>query len=153
MKKVMLLLAVFGLVSTLWAADPFVGTWKLNVAMSKASDPSVMPKSEISKWEGLDNGMKATVEGVDAEGKAYQIEVSAKYDGKDYPMKGYSLADTIAEKKIGSATLEIVTKKAGKEVERWRITVSKDGKKQTWIGKGTNPKGQAYNGTFVYDKQ
>jgi len=37
MKKVMLLVAVFGLVGSLWAADPLIGTWKLNVAKSKFS--------------------------------------------------------------------------------------------------------------------
>jgi hypothetical protein len=135
------------------AADPFVGTWKLNVAKSKLTDPIAMPKSEISKWEGSGNGMKATVNGVDAEGNAYQIEVSAKYDGRDYPMKGYPLADTVSEKKIDANTLEMVAKKAGKEIERWRLTVSKDGKTQTWTGKGINSKGQAYTGTFIYDKQ
>jgi predicted ribosome quality control (RQC) complex YloA/Tae2 family protein len=35
MRKVMLLLAVFGLVSLAWAADPSEGTWKLNIAKSK----------------------------------------------------------------------------------------------------------------------
>jgi hypothetical protein len=32
MRKAMLLLAVLGFVGLLWAADPFVGTWKLNIA-------------------------------------------------------------------------------------------------------------------------
>jgi hypothetical protein len=35
MRKAMLLLAVFGLAGSLWAADPIIGTWKLNIAKSK----------------------------------------------------------------------------------------------------------------------
>jgi len=147
------LMQQLGVLPQMAAADPFVGTWKLNVAKSKATDPSALPKSEISKWEGLDNGMKAAVNGVDAAGNAYQIEISAKYDGKDYALKGYPLADTLAQKKIDATTLEMIAKKAGQEVERWQITISKDGKTQTWVGKGKNAKGKEFNGTFAYDRQ
>ena len=35
MRKALLLLAVLGLMSSLWAADPIIGTWKLNIAKSK----------------------------------------------------------------------------------------------------------------------
>jgi hypothetical protein len=56
-------------------------------------------------------------------------------------------------KKIDTNTILFVFKKAGKEVGRWQITVSKDGKTQTWTGKAINPKGQVVSGTFIYDKQ
>jgi len=144
---------VLALATMVLAADPFVGTWKLNVAKSKATDPSAMPQSETFKAEALDNGQKTTVDGLDANGKTYHFEFSIKYDGKDYPVTGYPLADTFAQKKIDANTLELVAKKAGKEVERWRFIVSKDGKTETSTGKGMTEKGKAYNGTFVYDKQ
>jgi hypothetical protein len=51
MRKAMLWIVVFGLVGTLWAADPFIGTWKRNVAKSTASNKSVMPTREIMKNE------------------------------------------------------------------------------------------------------
>ena len=34
MRKAVLLLAILGLTSSLWAADPIIGTWKLNVEES-----------------------------------------------------------------------------------------------------------------------
>ena len=34
MRKIILFLAVLGLSGSLWAADPIIGTWKLNVAKS-----------------------------------------------------------------------------------------------------------------------
>ena len=37
-RKAFLLLAVLGLTSSLWAADPIIGTWKLNVEKSKMLD-------------------------------------------------------------------------------------------------------------------
>jgi len=148
----MLLLAVFAFVGALWAADPFVGTWKLNVAKSKAANPSLMPKSEVQKSEGLDNSLKTVFDGVDIDGKPYYMTWSAKYDGKDFPNTGDPDADTIALREIDATTFEFVLKKAGKEVMVGRDTVSKDGKTRTMTVKGINPT-QGFGGTFVYDKQ
>ena len=50
MRKAPLLFAVLGLAGSPWAADPFVGTWMLNVAKSKASNPNLMHKSESQLW-------------------------------------------------------------------------------------------------------
>jgi len=44
----MLLLAVFGLASSLWAADPSVGTWKANIAKSK-----ITPSTETLPKEAM----------------------------------------------------------------------------------------------------
>ncbi len=143
------------------AADPFVGTWKLNVAKSKVSDPGMMPKSEIFKAEALDNGIKRAYEGVEANGKAYKTVVSARYDEKDYPVTGgvldpvtgSSFVDTEALKKIDATAFEYVDKKAGKEVAIGRVAVSKDGKTLTHTLKVTNPKGLDLKATWIYDKQ
>jgi hypothetical protein len=152
MRKAMLLLALFGLVGTLWAADPFVGTWKLNVAKSKASDPSQMPKNEIAKFVAQENGLKYVFDGADVRGK-YHLAWSGKYDGKDYPLAGAFWADTSALKKVDTNTVVFVDKKAGKEAMTWHMTVSKDGKTQTVVGKGKDEKGQELTFNLVYDKQ
>jgi len=147
------MILVLALATAAMAADPFVGTWELNVAKSKVSDPTMMPKSEIVKNEAIDNGLKSTLDGVSSEGKAYHMELSVKYDGKDYPIAGFPTVDTFAQKKIDANSYELVEKKAGKEVGRWLNTASKDGKTSTLTGKGTNAKGREYNATWVYDKQ
>ena len=153
MRKAMLLMVALGLTGSLWATDPFVGTWKLNVARSTVTDPSAMPKSETSKWAAIDKGFKSILDGIDAEGKAYHMEVALILDGTNYPINGNPNMDMRSAKKIDSNTILFVTKKAGKEVRKWRFTFSKDSKTMTMIGKGITPKGQAYSGSFVYDKQ
>jgi hypothetical protein len=55
--------------------------------------------------------------------------------------------------KIDMETIVEVCKKAGKEVARFRYTVSKDGKTLTATGKIMDPKGQEYNVAYVCDKQ
>jgi hypothetical protein len=65
------------------AADNQAGTWKLNVAKSKYS-PGPAPKDGTLTIESQADGLKFTIHGTDAEGKAVHFEMSPKYDGKDY---------------------------------------------------------------------
>ncbi len=46
MRKVMRFLIAFGLTASLWAADPSVGTWKLNIAKSKLAPSTEAPVKE-----------------------------------------------------------------------------------------------------------
>ena len=110
-------------------ADHFLGTWKLNVAKSKYS-PGPSPKGQTTKieaWEG--EGQKVTGDGVDAQGNPTRIEFSVKFDGKDYPMKGNPIADTVSLKRIDHNTTEGVTKKGGNVVLNSRAVISRDGKR------------------------
>jgi hypothetical protein len=137
----------------LWAADPFVGTWKLNLAKSKYS-PGPPPKNLTVTYEATENGIKATTEGVNAEGKPVATTYTATYDGKDTPVTGTGAPyDTIALKRIDANTVELTTKKDGKVVGKGKRVVSKDGKVLTVASKGTNAKGEPTNNIAVYDKQ
>ena len=51
MRKLMLLLAVLGLVGTLLAADPLLGTWKLNAAKSKFSPILLALEKDVAPKE------------------------------------------------------------------------------------------------------
>jgi hypothetical protein len=147
MRKAMLFLAVFVVAGSLWAADSFVGTWKLNVAKSNAN-PN--PKSQILKIAAQDSGFRWAFDTVDADGKATGGVWSGKYDGKDYSLTENSDFDTVATKKINSNTLDSVMKKGGKVVGTGQEVVSKDGKTLTLTSKLTNAQGQSVS---VYDKQ
>ena len=56
-------------------------------------------------------------------------------------------------KKIYMNTIVGVDKKGGKEVTRFRYTVSKDGKTLTARGKVIDPKGQECDVSYVCDRQ
>ena len=88
------------------AADPLVGTWKLNVAKSKTTDPSTILKSEMIKIVGIDNGFKQIIDGVDADGKAFHFEASRILDGKEYPIKDFPSLDMTSAKRIDANTIE-----------------------------------------------
>ena len=151
MRRVLLFLAVFGLVSVAWAADdPFVGTWNMNPAKSKFSYPA--PKSFTVIFTAQDNGVKVVQDMVEADGKAIHRSFALKYDGKDYPVTAPD-QDAISVKKPDPNTAEYVGKKNGKEVWRGRAVVFKDGKSITDIGSGKDAKGQAFTYTYFLEKQ
>ena len=134
------------------AADPALGTWKLNIAKSKYS-PGPAPKSATITYEAAGDGVTRTGETVGADGQTTSFSYTAQYDGKDYPVTGNPNADTITLKRINAYTSEATLKKGGKVVLTARRVVSKDGKTLTLTLKGTNAQGQQINTVSVYDKQ
>jgi hypothetical protein len=110
------------------AADPFIGTWKMNPAKSRSSGP--LPRSITT----IETDKSLVHDGVDANGKAFHGSWAKKLDGKDYPFVGDPDIDTISVRKTSPNTLEYVFKKAGKEVGRGQVVVSKDGKTYTDTG-------------------
>jgi hypothetical protein len=141
-------------VNAAWAQpDPrSLGTWKLNVAKSKFS-PGPAPKSLTVKFEKAGQGVKLTTEGVGADGKPSATSYTANYDGKDYPLTGSPIADTVALRKVDANTVERTDKKAGKVVQTLTRVIAKDGKSFTVTVKGTTPKGEPVNNVLLFDKQ
>jgi len=151
------MILVLALATAAMAADPFVGTWKLNLAKSKFSPGPAPTDVTILKIKAQSNGFKWTFETVGADGKAAPGSVpgewSGKYDGKDYLLKGNENADTVASRKIDANTLDCMLKKGGIAVGSGRVIVSKDGKTLTLTEKDKNAQGQNVNNTEVYDRQ
>ena len=129
-----------------------MGTWKLNVEKSKYS-PGPAPKSLTTKFEPAGKGVKLTTEGVSADGKPTATEYTANYDGKDVPIKGSPVADTVSLRRINALTTERTDKKDGKVVQTLRRSIAKDGKSFTVAIKGKTAKGEPINHKLVFDKQ
>lgn len=130
--------------------NPFVGTWKLNLASSKYN-PGPPPQSQTRSWNA--SGM-VMVNGVGASGKPFSYGYSIKGDGKDYPTTGAipNKADMISTKKINANTYEAKFTKAGKQVESTTFTVSNGGKTLTIHAMGSADAGFVEN-VQVLDKQ
>lgn len=138
----------------MFAADPNIGTWKLNLAKSKFADATMAPKSAVTKIEAAaGGGVTVTVNNVNADGKTVHYTYTAKYDGKDYPVKGDENRDSIAITRKDDFNYTVVSKKAGKITSTATVMYSKDGKTRTVTVSGTNAQGQSGTNVQVYDKQ
>jgi hypothetical protein len=134
-----------------FAANPNLGTWKLNEAKSKI--PPHVQKNTLVVYEAMGDDLKVTVDGTDAEGKSQHNEWTGKFDGKDYPLTGDATADARSYKKVDDHTTELTNKKDGKTVMSGRIVISADGKSRTLTMSGTDAKGMKIKSVAVYDKQ
>lgn len=127
------------------------GAWKLNVAKSKFS-PGPAPKSMTVTYTPSADGVKIVVQSVPADGPAQTWEMSPKFDGKDYPVKGHPNADTIALGKADGMKSESTFKKGGKVTAMNARTLSADGKTLTIEMKGTDEQGRAVHNIQVFER-
>jgi hypothetical protein len=131
------------------STDRLAGTWRLNVAKSKYA--SAAPKSQTTTLHAVDGGLHEIVERVNADGSTTRWEVIAKYDGRDYPVKGDPSRDTVAMTKVDQNTVDIVNKKGSAVVSRMRILVAADGKSRT--NTVMDPSGQKTTAVLFFDRQ
>ena len=131
------------------AADPVIGTWKLDAAKSTFS-PGPPPKSITAKFEAAGKGIKVTVDGVGADAQPTHTEYTADYDGKDYPLVGSPVADTVSLKRIDASTIERTGKINGQVTETATWKVSPDGRTLTMTVKGKIPGGIDYDSVQVF---
>jgi hypothetical protein len=133
-----------------FAANPHMGTWKLNEAKSKLA-PGMGKNTTVTYAEQKDK-IKVTVDGVDKDGKPTHSVWVGKFDGKAYPVKGNLPYNSVAYKVVNDRTNDITTMKDGKMVWSGRIEVSKDGKSRTVTVNGTDANGKKFKGKAFYDK-
>jgi hypothetical protein len=116
----------FGSFAAAQGTDRLAGAWVLNVAQSKF--PAAPPKSQTTILAAVDGGLNERVERVNADGTTTRWEMTAKYDGRDYPVTGDPSRDTVALTRDAQGMVNIVNKKSGAIVSRMHIMVAPDGK-------------------------
>ena len=152
MKIGKMLLALAGLFATVcFAADVYIGTWKLND--SKSKNVPAAQKTTTMVIAAAGDSVKVSIDAIDEKGKPTHEEWTGKFDSKDYPLTGDPDTDTLAYKTINDHTLELTEKKGGKIVETGRVVYSADGKTRTVTETRTNANGTKTKDTMVYDKQ
>ncbi|MFZ1009692.1 MAG: hypothetical protein WAN65_22830 [Candidatus Sulfotelmatobacter sp.] len=137
--------------SMCFAQNPHLGTWKLNEAKSKST--TRMTKNLTVTYEAVGDNIKATLDGVDGQGKPTHNEWTGKFDGKDYPVTGDPTSDMRSYKNIDDRTMEATAKKDGKVTLTAHIAISADGKTRTVTAHATDAAGKKVTSTGVYDKQ
>ena len=156
MKLIMALAAAAGMTVVasgilLAQSNPFVGTWKLNLAKSK--DPGAFPKEETLTVQVVGGQRQVTIKGTATNGSP----ISFKYEVPDNGGLGKVLAggpyDAVAGKRIDANTREVSYMMRGKGVLQLRSAVSKDGNTMSLTVEGTDDQGRTFSGLAVFDRQ
>ena len=134
--------------------DPWIGTWKVNLAKSTykpGPKPTVAGTITVEPSAGA---LKTTIDGTNAQGQPTHTETVGAFDGKDNPVKGAALPNTTtAYKRIDGRTFEAMGKVDGKPTVTTRVVISADGKTLTATQTGKNAQGQSVSNVIVADKQ
>jgi hypothetical protein len=153
MRRIISLLVVAGLflAGPAFAADPIVGTWKLNVAKSKfASGAELTAGSRVyTEANGLYT-LNQTLTGKDGKDKSNQVQYR---NGKEEKQSTAGPADTTLAKKVDANTWDFDLKKDGKVVGNVHRVVSADGKTLTVHNTGLQLSGNTGDETLVFDRQ
>jgi hypothetical protein len=157
MRKTMLFLAVFALAGSLLAADPIIGTWKLNLAKSKfAPNQPDIPKSGTEAYREVEGGqIELTVTRTDASGSS----VLSKYV---WPAQGGAVMilqggpnriTGFVETLIEPGNWYVTCLQNGKQISWAHKTISKDGKTMTQTWKDMDAQGNLIVDIEVFDRQ
>ena len=134
-----------------FAADPNVGSWKLNEAKSKIAAGAA--KNVTVVYTAAGDGYKCVVDGVDAAGKPSHNEWTGKFDGKDYAVTGDATADHRSLKMVSPGHYALSNSKDGKVILTGTVVFSDDNKTRTLTTHGTDAAGKKLTSVAVYEKQ
>ena len=132
--------------------DLVLGTWTLNIEKSRFH-PGPGPKSQTRTYASHPDGVKVTLDSVDADGKSRTVEYTANVDSLEYPVTGTANIDTVALKAINAHTAEAVLRHANKIIGTARRVISEDGRTLTIDYEGRGRDGSQVEITAVYEKK
>jgi hypothetical protein len=132
------------------AKDPLAGNWVLNFGKSDFGNVPA-PTNKTITIAAVDNGFDQTVKIQNANGAWDEMQFTAKYDGKEYPMPTASPLSAITLKKVDANTIEQVGIIRKKPAETVTYKLSGGGKVLTITTVGIDDHTNDY--TQVYDKK
>jgi hypothetical protein len=156
LRFVMNLVVALGLTGSLFAADPFAGTWKLNVAKSKFPGPNQALKEYTVTVEVAGDQVTTTEKGTAADGSPILMKYTVPTTGGaaqflEGARPGVSLV--FVKSKADSSISDFRDTKDGKVISTGHAVVSADGKSFRATVKGTDAQGKKFERVEVFDKQ
>jgi len=132
--RIALIAALFSFSMVLSAAEPFVGTWKLDVARSTLLGNNKDVTSETMTISKVGpNTFRTTTDEMLKSGKTRHAENSRVMDGREHSATGVGLTPGLIEisEQVDASTRKITGKRDGKFLGEMTSTVSSDGKVMT----------------------
>jgi len=149
-RKALAIAAVLSFGMVLGAADPIVGTWKLNVEKSQLHNPvrSYLMKIE----ETAPNTYRCVFDVVNAQGEKRHQEIIRISDGMEHPVEGVNAPVGVTEV-VSPSLKKVVRKRNGKLVFELDVQFSDNGKTHTVTTTGTDVSGKSYKELHVFERQ
>ena len=108
------------------AADPMVGSWKVNLEKSKIQDPRIYIDFAVI-IEPADNGeYRLTIQSTGPDGNARKATSPITFDGRENP-RNDDPGVTVVYRRIDQGSVKSIFRYQGKEIETSVTKVSADG--------------------------
>lgn len=160
MRKAMLLLSIFGLAGSLWAADPIIGTWKLNIAKSQFSSAKhsmldlTAPKKQTEVYRESEPGqIELTWTNTASNGSSTTLVFT-------YPIQGGAVKVEPSDTPITWVQLRVSQREwyatylfEGKQLMTRHKVISRDGKIMQQTLRGVDDRGKPFEVLLVLEKQ
>ena len=154
MKALALALALIAIPCVMSAADPFVGTYKLNPAKSATTGGQMPPELTLNIAEEGSN-LLITTSGKTATGSPISADVLVlpKAGGTVQAPTGERNYDSTVVSRRDANTIDMTALQKGKERTRVKLSLSRDGKTLTRSFTSTNAQGNPVTGTAVLERK
>lgn len=128
------LLYCVALSASAWAADPFLGSWKLIPEKSKFVPGPAMQSMTMNWSEESEKSFRIRSSGLTADGKQMRESYTAIYDGVERKKPGSTVFDAVIFRKVSDNQREDIFKKEGAVIGSRKLVLSADGKvlTDTW---------------------
>jgi hypothetical protein len=110
--------------------EAILGRWEL-VPVKSHFAPDATPPMEVRTYVKTPDGIQATVTTTGTDGTVHSMSYPWRVDGKEYPVKGSPLLDSIVLKHIDNLTAEATLKHGDKVLASERREFSADGETMT----------------------
>jgi hypothetical protein len=146
MRKSVYLAALFSVATALFGADPFLGTWKLNLA--KSSGPE-LPKERLIVIEEHPDSIHTSITETAADGTALSYSFDLPKAGGEGRISGNPAFDGVSVTLTNQNTRELKYTKAGRVVRTSRTVLAKDGKSMTTTVTDVDDAGRSISSTLI----
>jgi len=157
MRKAMLLLAVIGLGGSLLAADPVIGTWKLNIPGSKISPSGTAPKELTEVYKEADGDqIEFTRTGIQTDGASLSSKWTWPRHGgmvKRHLPAPLPREMSYVETLIEAGDWYVTVLQDGRQIAVIHKTFSKDGNTMIQTFWNVDENGKTTEQLLVFDKQ
>jgi hypothetical protein len=151
MRTALTVVAILSLSTVLVAAEPFVGTWKLNVEKSKLTGTTADLESRtMTISQTGPNTFVSVIDSVSKSGQTRHQEITRIYDGKEHPATGAKQQGTTEIARMVNESIRSMTgKRDGKVLGVMTSTVSPDGKVMT----NREEQADGSENIYIFEKQ
>jgi hypothetical protein len=155
-KYIFLIFVILSLANTLWAADPIIGTWKLNIAKSVPPADQKKIKEDVNIYREIEGDlMELTISTVFEDGSTDSGIWTWPREGGVAQCLSKTLKQGLlyVEGYVEPGHWFAVITQNGNQVGLYHKIISKDGKTMTQTFKGVDEQGKALNIIKIMEKQ